>query len=237
MPTTADASSGGLPERTIWHWRSSAALLVSPEDHPSGSYTRDRSHRGNSLGGRYRGGRDCPSRTHKATPLRRRDHGSPRYRFCSWSTANGAIAMATKEASAGPSFGDSCATRSAVSPRPAGRLHGPDDAQVDPRDGDIGRRTIASVGHLTTGSPLPQESRRARRDGCIARTMRKPDRTKLPAVAALLLSSDLRLLVRHETNHDFGAAYPAWRCRIRDTRSHESSLRNARAVRRFRSRP
>jgi len=28
--------------------------------------------------------------------------------------------------------------------------------------------------------------------------MRKPDRTKLPAVAALLLSSDLRLLVRHD---------------------------------------
>jgi hypothetical protein len=27
--------------------------------------------------------------------------------------------------------------------------------------------------------------------------MRKPDRTKLPAVGALLLSSDLRLLVRH----------------------------------------
>ena len=119
VPTTADASSGGLPERTIWHWRSSAALLVSPEDHPSGSYTRDRSHRGNSLGGRYRGGRDCPSRTHKATPLRRRDHGSPRYRFCSWSTANGAIAMATKEASAGPSFGDSFAYRSSwLLPRP-----------------------------------------------------------------------------------------------------------------------
>jgi len=46
--------------------------------------------------------------------------------------------------------------------------------------------------------PRPQESRRARRDGCIARTMRKPDRTELPAVAALLLSSELRLLVRHE---------------------------------------
>jgi hypothetical protein len=32
-----------------------------------------------------------------------------------------------------------------------------------------------------------------RRDGRIARTMRKPDRTRLPALAALLLSSDLRL--------------------------------------------
>jgi len=42
--------------------------------------------------------------------------------------------------------------------------------------------------------------------------MRKPDRTKLPALAALLLSSDLRLLVRHETSHDFDALYPAWRC-------------------------
>jgi len=31
--------------------------------------------------------------------------------------------------------------------------------------------------------------------------MRKPDRTKLPAVAALLLSSDLRLLVRHVSDH------------------------------------
>ena len=48
--------------------------------------------------------------TNAATPLRRRDHGSPRYRSCSWSTADGAIAMATKEASAGPSFGDYYAT-------------------------------------------------------------------------------------------------------------------------------
>ena len=48
-----------------------------------------------------------------------------------------------------------------------------------------------------TAKPWPQESRRAWRDDCIAREMRKPDRTKFPAVAALLLSSDLRLLVRH----------------------------------------
>jgi len=46
--------------------------------------------------------------------------------------------------------------------------------------------------------PRAQQSPCARRDDCIARTMRKPDRTRLPAVAALLLSSDLRLLVRHE---------------------------------------
>jgi hypothetical protein len=36
--------------------------------------------------------------------------------LCSWRTANGAIAMATKEASGGPSFGDSYATHSGVSP-------------------------------------------------------------------------------------------------------------------------
>jgi len=49
----------------------------------------------------------------------------------------------------------------------------------------------------TIGLPRAQQSRRARGDDCIARTMRKPALTKLPAVAALLLSSDLRLLVRH----------------------------------------
>ena len=38
--------------------------------------------------------------------------------LCSWRTANGAIAMATKEASAGPSFGDSYAY--ALSRRAAG---------------------------------------------------------------------------------------------------------------------
>ena len=32
-----------------WRWRSSAALLVSLLDDPSGTYTRDRSHRGNSV--------------------------------------------------------------------------------------------------------------------------------------------------------------------------------------------
>jgi len=45
--------------------------------------------------------------------------GLPGYRFCSWSTANGAIAIATKEASAGPSFGDSYATN-AIARRQAG---------------------------------------------------------------------------------------------------------------------
>ena len=62
------------------------------------------------LRGDCRRSRNFCLRTDAATPRRRRDHGSPRYRFCSWSTANGAIAMPTKEASAGPSFGDSYAT-------------------------------------------------------------------------------------------------------------------------------
>jgi hypothetical protein len=54
-----------------------------------------------------------------------------------------------------------------------------------------------------------------------ARTMRKPDRAKLPAVAALLLSSDSRLLVRHVLrslaapggrlrSQDDAKAEPAW---------------------------
>ena len=59
-----------------------------------------------------------------------------------------------------------------------------------------------------TAKPRAQQSRRARRDDCIARAMRKPDRTKLPAVAALLLSSDLRLLVRHALR---SLAHPAGR--------------------------
>src|SRR6516165_3736568 len=45
------------------------------------------------------------------------------------------------------------ATRSAVVPWAAGRLHSPDDAQVEPREVNVGRRAIASVEHLATGSP------------------------------------------------------------------------------------
>jgi len=63
---------------------------------------------------------ECRFRTDAATPLRRRDHGSPRYPFCSWSTATGAIAMAAKEASAGASFGDSYATN-AIAGSPTSR--------------------------------------------------------------------------------------------------------------------
>ena len=52
---------------------------------------------------------------------------------------------------------------------------------------------------MTAATALPRTltSCRGRPDDFMARRMRKPNRTKLPAVAALLLSSDLRLLVRH----------------------------------------
>jgi len=71
--------------------------------------------------------------------------------------------------------------------------------------------------------PRAQQSRRARRDDCIPRTMSKPDRTKLPAVAALLLSSDLRLLVRHECNR---------RTRSACTSAEATMDRSARSARR-----
>jgi hypothetical protein len=53
------------------------------------------------------------------------------------------------------------ATHSAVVPRAGGRLHGPDDAQVEPRQADLGRHAIASVGHRTTGSPRFQSRGRS----------------------------------------------------------------------------
>ena len=46
-------------------------------------------------------------------------------------------------------------------PHAAGRLHGPGNPQVEPREVAVGRRAIASVRHLTTGSPRPQQRRRA----------------------------------------------------------------------------
>ena len=70
-----------------------------------------------------------------------------------------------------------------------------------------------------TAKPRAPQSRRARRHDCIARTMRKPDRTKLPAVAALLLSSDLRLLVRH------GCDSRAGRVAVTPRRSRNCGLR------------
>jgi len=57
------------------------------------------------------------------------------------------------------------ATHSAVGPPAAGRLHCSDDAQVEPREVDVGRRAIASVGHLTTGSPRLQQRPCASRTG------------------------------------------------------------------------
>ena len=58
---------------------------------------------------------------------------------------------------------DECyATHSAVLPWAGGRLHGPDDAQVEPREVAVGRRAIASVGLLTTGSPRKASSARPR---------------------------------------------------------------------------
>jgi len=47
--------------------------------------------------------------------------------------------------------------------------------------------------------PLPrtQESRRTRRDGCIAREMRKPNHAALTAAVALLRCLGVRLVVRH----------------------------------------
>jgi len=51
--------------------------------------------------------------------------------------------------------------RTQPSCRGGGRLHGPDDAQVEPREVDVGRRAIASVEHLTTGSPRKESPGRA----------------------------------------------------------------------------
>ena len=46
--------------------------------------------------------------------------------------------------------------------------------------------------------PRTQDSRRAQRDEYIARMMRKQNRARLTADVALLLSSGMRLLVRHD---------------------------------------
>jgi hypothetical protein len=43
------------------------------------------------------------------------------------------------------------------------------------------------IGRETPGSPRPQESRRAWRDGCIARMIRKLNHARLTAGLALLL--------------------------------------------------
>jgi hypothetical protein len=53
------------------------------------------------------------------------------------------------------------ATHSAVVPGAGGRLHRPDDGQVEPREVAVGRRAIAFLGRLTIGSPRAEESRLA----------------------------------------------------------------------------
>ena len=58
-----------------------------------------------------------------------------------------------------------------------------------------GERGVAHDGRRwTTGLPRTQQSRRARRDDCIARMIRKQNRARLTAHIALLLSSGMRLL-------------------------------------------
>jgi hypothetical protein len=59
------------------------------------------------------------------------------------------------------------ATDSAVVAWAGGRLHGPDDAQVERREVDLGRRAIASARHLATGSPRMHSRGVARPDDCI----------------------------------------------------------------------
>ena len=49
--------------------------------------------------------------------------------------------------------------------------------------------------------PRTEECRRAPRDGCIAREMRKANRATRTVAGALLLSWGLRLLVRHVRDH------------------------------------
>jgi hypothetical protein len=51
------------------------------------------------------------------------------------------------------------------------------------------------------GLPRTEESRPTRRDGCLAREMRKPHHATRTAAGALLRFWGLRLLVRHERDH------------------------------------
>ena len=91
--------------------------------------------------------------TSQLLPLRQRDAEAtpwPRLPFANMSPAD-----------------ESFATHSAVSPRAGGPLHCPDDAQVEPREAELGRRVIASVAHRTTGSTRLQSRGRGRRDDCI----------------------------------------------------------------------
>ena len=60
-----------------------------------------------------------------------------------------------------------------------------------------GDAAVAFVGHTAARLPRTQESRPTRRDGCLAREMRKPNRATRTAAGVPLLFWDLRLLVRH----------------------------------------
>jgi hypothetical protein len=68
-----------------------------------------------------------------------------------------------------------------------GRLHGPDDAQAERREADVGRGAAAFVKRRTAGSPRNHPSCRGRADDCIARMMRKSNHVRSPSDAALLL--------------------------------------------------
>ena len=53
------------------------------------------------------------------------------------------------------------ATHRVVSPRPAGRVHRPEDAQAESSGADGSRRAAAFIGHETAGSPREGQSRLA----------------------------------------------------------------------------
>ena len=63
--------------------------------------------------------------------------------FVTGGSVTRAIALATIQHSNRADAKLRIATHSAVVSRTAGRLHGPDDAQVEPREVDVERRAIA----------------------------------------------------------------------------------------------
>jgi hypothetical protein len=72
-------------------------------------------------------------------------------------------------------------------------------ARIQARAGRDPRECFRSGARSGCAAAMPrtEESRRARRHGCIAREMRKPNRATRTAAGALLLFCGLRLLVRH----------------------------------------
>jgi hypothetical protein len=82
-----------------------------------------------------------------------------------------------------------------------------DQCRTRHRPGHLPRECdSAAARHGVTEMPRTQASRRARRDGGIARTIRKPNRARMAAAIALLLWSCPRLLVRHECHRIAGPA-------------------------------